>query len=321
MIADIKSNYPPLTEDEFRYSKVSRGVPKADAKGGSIILVSLLKSDRKYFLLSSMSHKCYIKHRIPNIPNQAPTIEQWFQELRVYPHELDLPSIPKYRAKNLRDAKPKPEFFANANENFATSLNARYKKEKGWFAYYYYVEPESNRILHLDEPEARQLYCKKYEQSIMFEKSPARPVFEELWRTCMTRSRNIPIVLKNRGIENSLDKPINIADKYHDYGHCFSATYCLTEMLVKYPNLDQCIWNVEIAPKEQPPHVRIARPRPMIVYSNPHKDKVYDCDKPRPNPVPKARVKQEEEDDGYVDDGVDYLADDNVNCDGSIEQA
>ena len=310
MIEEVKSSYPPLTEDEFRYSKVACGFPSAKSTDGSKLLVSLLKSDKKYFLLSSMSHKCYIKHRIPTIPNQAPTIEQWFQELRVYPNELDLPTIPKCKSKQTLYANPKPEFFTKANENFATSANARHKKDKGWFAYYYYVEPESNRILHLDEPEARQLYCKKYEQSITFEKSPARPVFEELWRTCMARSRSIPIVIRNRGIENSLDKPIHIADKYHDYNHCFSATYCLVEMLVKYPNLDQCIWNVEVAPKESPPHVKVFRPRPAITYNNPHKDKVYECDKPKPKSKAKSKFKAKavNDDDTYIAD-TDYLAD------------
>lgn len=312
-IADIKSNYPPLTEEEFRYSKVSKGISKAESKGGNMLLVPLIKTGGKYFLLSPLSHKCYIKHRIPEIPNQAPTIEQWFQELRVFPNELDLPNIPRLRTKATIAANPKPEFFKNANDNFASSLNARHRKEKGWFVYYYYVEPESNRILHLDEPEARQLYCKKFEQSIMFERSPARPVFEELWRTCMTRSRNIPIVLKSRGIQNSLDAPSSVANKYHDYRHCFSATYCLTEMLLKFPNLDKCIWNVEVAPKEQPPYIGIPRPKPTLVYDNPHRDKVYECDrKKRTPPRSRQEARAAKNGDVYADDDdtfniADYL--------------
>lgn len=277
-IETLLKEYPPLTEEEFRYSKVSRGLPSFAAKDGKVLLVNLLKSNPKYFPLSPSAHNCYIKHRIPNIPNQAPTIEQWFQELRVYPNELDLPKIPRYRTKEVMEANPKPIFFENANINFASSKNARFRKERGWFAYYYYVEPYSNKVLHLDEPEARQLYCKKYEQSITFDKSPARPIFEELWRMCMVRSRSIPIVLKSKGIDNSLDKHISISEKYHDYRRCFSAVYCLVEMLTKFPNLDQCIWNLETPPKEQPPYIRPEINRPSLVYNNPHLHKVYECD-------------------------------------------
>lgn len=282
-IKEIISSYPPLTENEFRYSLINMSVKAPDPKDPSIMLVSPIKTNEKYSLLSSMTHKCYIRHRIPQISNQAPTIEQWFQELRVYPEELNMPdniphSITKTAKANLMQYEPLDIFFSNANTNFASSKNARGKKIKGHFIYYYYIDPETNKVMHLDEPEARQLYCKKYEQSIMFEKSPARPVFEQLWKSCMSRSRDIPVVFRGYCVDNILDKPTRIADRYHDYRVSFSCVYCLAEMILKFPHLEKCIWNTEVPPKTTP-RKRMFHQRPTIIYNNPHIGKIYDCDK------------------------------------------
>ena len=276
-IASLTEEYPPLVPEEFRFSLIRKGY-KPPADDGSILLITPTKANPDYALLSSSTHKCYVKHRISDISNQAPTIEQWFQELRVYPDELDLPAIPARKSKDLFKAHPKPTFFRDADINFASSKNARGKKHPGWFVYYYYVEPVTYQVLHLDEPEARQLYCKKYEQSIMFDKSPAKPVFECLWRKCMTRSRSIPIVLRGHGITESLDRHLSIPDLYHDYHHCFPFIYCLAEMLLKFPHLDQCIWNREVAPKSIPIFHSDPRPRKMVSYTDPHIGKVYASD-------------------------------------------
>lgn len=240
--------FPPLTEDDFRFSAVSQHVRAPDPKDNSIMLVMPLKSDKEYSLLSSMTHKCYIRHRIPQIPNQAPSIEQWYQELRVYRHELDINIPPKTPNSELIEYEPKTSFFYEANINFASSTNARRKKAKGQFIYYYYIDPETNEVKHLLEPQARQLYCKKYEQTILFDKSPARKVFLSLWRKCMGRSREIPIVIRGYNVLDELHWRTHISERYHDYGLAFGHEYCLAEMLINFPNIDNCIWN-----REEPP--------------------------------------------------------------------
>lgn len=285
-VQSVISQYPPLLEEEFRYSAIRKGNKSPSSKDPNILLVAPIISNPEYSILSSYTHKCYIKHRIPEIANQAPTIEQWFQELRVYPDELEMTHIPPRKNKCLFKINPKPTFFRDVDVNFASSKNVRGKKHPGWFVYYYYVDPVSLQVLHLDEPEARQLYCKKYEQSIMFEKSPAKPVFESLWRRCMTRSRSIPIVLRGHGITESMDKHLSIPTLYHDYRHCFPFIYCLVEMLMKYPHLDQCIWNVETPPKMIPTFYTDPRPRVPITYTDPHAGKVYASDKPTDTIIP-----------------------------------
>lgn len=319
-IENIRSSYPPLTEDEFRYSLIAMNVKCPDLKDPSIFIVSPIKTNPDWNLLSSMTHKCYIKHRIPAIINQAPTIEQWYQELRVYPDELDLEKPPTKISSSLFAIEPKHSFFMEANINFASSKNCRKRKQKGRFVYYYYVEPETNNILHLAEPEARQLYCKKFEQSIMFEKSPARPVFETLWKMCMRRSRHIPIVFRGYGIDDNLVSTTRITEKYHDYSKSFSNIYCLTEMLLKFPHLENCIWNREI-PMKTNPVIRKAIPlRPTVVYTNPHIGKVYECDM-----VKEEKDEKDEKDgedgkididelDAFIDNGDD---DEDVNDEGN----
>lgn len=278
-ITQIQQSYPPLMEDEFRYSRIvtNSGNPAPNADDPSLLIIGIYKSNKQWNLLSSMTHKCYINHRIPSIPNQAPTIEQWYQELRVYPDELMCDKPPRTINANVLKYDPKPEFFSDANVNFASSKNCRIKKKKGRFAYYYYIEPQTNRVLHLPEPEARQLYCKKFEQSITFAQSPAKPVFDNLWRTLMCRSRNIPIVMRGYKVDDSLDKPLSIVEKYHDFSVTFGDIYCLVEMLLKYPHLDRCIWNTEIPSKTIPK--RIPKPKPVVKYNNPHSIKVYKCDR------------------------------------------
>lgn len=278
-ISTIVSSYPPLSDSEFRYSAIRKGCYSPNPKDPSILLIQLTKTNKDYSLLSSMTHKCYIKHRISSVSNQAPTIEQWLQELRVYPDELDRSN--KTESKRLFDLEPSQNFFTSVNANFASSAHARLKKKRGHFIYYYYIDPTTNQVRHLNEPEARQLYCKKFEQSIIFEKSPAKPVFESLWKLCMSRSRDIPIVLRGYCIQNNLESPTSIADQYHNYNTLFGSTYCIAEMLINYPHLDQCIWNREVAPKIIP---KAPKPkpseRPKVTYSNPHADKIYDCDLP-----------------------------------------
>lgn len=298
-VSNLRKLYPPLTEDEFRYSLIRFGTKAPDTKDPSLLVVSPIKTNKDWNLLSSMTHKCYIKHRIPSIPNQAPTIEQWFQELRVYPDELDLDKSPSKITQSLFSVEPKESFFEEANINFASSKNCRRRKENGRFVYYYYVEPETNKVLHLAEPEARQLYCKKFEQTIMFEKSPARPVFETLWRICMGRSRNIPIIMRGYGVVDCLDKTTKIIDRYHDYRYTFGNIYCLVEMLLKFPNLENCIWNREIPLKTNPIVPRATTKRPVVLYSNPHQGKNYDDDS-KTNEVEEFMI---DDDDGDVHDG------------------
>lgn len=271
-IARIQSLYPPLTEDEFRYSLVAFNVKSPDPNDPSIYMVTIVKTNADWNLLSSMTHKCYIKHRIPSIPNQAPTIYQWFHELKVFTEDLNLEQTPKFVTKSLMSIEPKSSFFENVNINFASSKNATASKRKrGKFVYYYYVEPDTNKIHHLEEPEARRLYCKKFEQSIMFPQSPARPVFERLWRTCMSRSRSIPVVLRGYAILDNLTTPTKISERYNDCYHAFGDSYCIAEMLINYPHLENCIWNREVPIKSAPVKQPIVRP--IVSYTNPHNGK------------------------------------------------
>lgn len=280
-ITNIIKNYPPLTFEEFRYSQINIRKRAPDEKDPSIMIISPIKSNKHYSLLSAMTHKCYIKHRITQIPNQAPSIAQWFAELQVYPDELNTSvRINKNNYDVVKYCDPKTSFFTEANINFASSQNARQKKErKGYPVYYYYVDPQTNRPMHLNSAEIRQLYCCKYEQTIMFEQSPARPVFEQLWKKLMTRSRDIPILMRGFGIDERLDSSIDIRAKYMNTLEKWNEIHCLVEMLVNFPNIDNCIWHSTqpvYTPYYKPQRKKDMFPRPKVTYTNPHSGKTYE---------------------------------------------
>lgn len=313
-IYELTSSYPPITECEFRYSNIKcfGKAPSADDRNYIYFLIT--KSCKIWSLLSTLSHVCYINHHIPQIKHPAPTLAQWYNELHVYLDELDVDKIPYKNSESLRIYGPIQSFFDNANENFVTPLNARPKKKKGRFAYYYYVDPSTNDVKHLTESEARQLFCKKYEQSILHPSSVAKPVFERLWKICITRSRSKPIIFRGYNIVNNLTDTTHIADRYHDFSKDFSEIYCLAEMVCHYPDMSKCIWNRE-EPLEMTkiPKVSTVLPPPVIVYSNPHEEMIdryiTDGDEREEEeiaPPPKKKSKKKKK-DIIADEYASYL--------------
>ena len=225
-----------LTEDDFRFSKIKMytKLPNFDEDQ---IIIKPLKGDKTYYPLSPMIHKCYISHNIKNINNDAPTLEQFWQELKVFRNEV------ANEMKPLIDREPLPEFFTNANANFASSQNARRRKQKGKPLYYYHINEETGKVEHLDYKSARKIYCKKYEKTTLTKNSESLRLFQYLLSLCKNRNRNKPVIIRGYDVINSLEEPTNIEERYNDLSSPFGHEYCLAEMLIHYPNLENCVWN------------------------------------------------------------------------------
>lgn len=207
-------------------------------KFSSIIVIRLTKYDSTFNSLTSFYHHEYIKHNIPNISNEAPTLEQYYQELLVYK-----PEIIREKNKRLIECEPNQDFFIKANENFTVSNNSRQFKYKYRPLYYYYFD--NNKVIHLNLQEARKLYCKKYQELIM-NNDESKFIFMNIINLCKNRDKNKKIIISAENIKD-IDEinEIIFNEWYNNTTKIFTFYHCLIEMLIKYPNFENCIWNKE----------------------------------------------------------------------------
>lgn len=227
-----------LTIDDFRFSKIKlySKLPKIEKEQ---LLVRIIKTDPVYKSLSSLYHRSYINHNIPEIQNSSPTIEQFWQELKVY--RCDLQDDNTFPIKN---RKPKQDFFKDANLNFAVAKNARLHKYKRLIpVYYYYFNTEKNEPEFMSINEAKRIYCKIYEKDIM-ENDESRTTFMLLLSQCKARNDKFPIIIRGYGVNDNVDSSSNLKKIFDDPKLEFSCEYCLVEMLIHYPNLNECLWNI-----------------------------------------------------------------------------
>lgn len=225
----MTTNAEPLTEDDFRYFRMKnlKDKTKFDPKQ---LVITPYECDKVFKYLSPSYHKCYIKHNIPEIPNEAPTLQQYWTELHIYRPELD------------SNGDVKHEFFKETNKRFASSMNARRNKFRLKPAFFYHVNDEGV-VEHLDEPAARKLYCKMYEETTLYPKSDSAKMFQYLVTICKNRDRSMPIIIKGLDVDTELESPTIISDRYFNGGKKFGHEYCLVEMLIHWPNLNECIWH------------------------------------------------------------------------------
>lgn len=229
-----------LTINDFRFSKIKR-YTKFPTINKEQLIVKLVKTDGTFGSLSSQYHRSYIEHNIPEIPNSCPTICQFWEELKVYRCELkDEKTYP------MITRKLKQDFFKSANLNFASANNARFHKYYAQLVpyYYYYYNTKTNTPEKLEMSKAKKIFCKVYENDIMNNKK-SKTTFMLLLTLCKTRNKEYPVVI--RGFENcdNMDGPTNIQKLYEDPKDDFNCEYCLVEMLIHYPKLEECIWNKE----------------------------------------------------------------------------
>ena len=238
---------PQQQSEEYTLSMQDFVITRKGSRNGNYkplsnqqIIVKLIPYySNTYKYLTASIHRKYIAHGIPQIPNNAPTLMQFFQELKVYRNEVQDSALPMYS----RDVKQ--EFFANVNSNFASSKNVRARKygtRKLVPLYYYFYDSNKNVPVKMSMSLAKILFCRMYEHEIMTDEK-SKLTFLLLHAQCKVRNKEYPIVIiTNDSIDSrihGIDFERFIAEDKYD----FTCAYCLVEMLIHYPNLNECFWN------------------------------------------------------------------------------
>ena len=238
----------PITEDSYHLNNSSFLFSKASINFKSPIpvhnqlFIRLFPSDPVYAVLSTQYNYKFFNHNIPEIPNTAPTIDQLWHHLLVYRNELSTTSS-KYPLIN---REPNTEFFTSVNENFASYKNAKGVKNKDRVPLYYYMyDLKNKKPLHVPVWEAKRMFCKMYENYAMNTKQ-CRSLIEIILKIIPYMNREFPIIIRGSGVPvDGMTKVTNLNEKYKDERSDFSPEYCLAEILIHYPDLKRCSWNMD----------------------------------------------------------------------------
>ena len=72
----------------------------------------------------------------------------------------------------------------------------------------------------------------------------SRNLFLYLLIQCKNRDKKYPILIRGYTAPcRATDNPLNIETLFYDKSRDFGSEVCLAEMLIKYPNLHECVWN------------------------------------------------------------------------------
>ena len=230
-----------LNNSSFLFSKASINF-KSPIPVHNQLFIRLFPSDPVYAVLSTQYNYKFFTHNIPEIPNTAPTIDQLWHHLLVYRNELSTTSS-KYPLIN---REPNTDFFTSVNENFASYKNAKGVKNKDRIPLYYYMyDLKNKKPLHVHIWEAKRMFCKMYENYVMNTKQ-CRSLIEIILKIIPHMNREFPIIIRGSGVPvDGMTKVTNLNEKYKDKRSDFSPEYCLAEILIHYPDLKLCSWNLD----------------------------------------------------------------------------
>ena len=232
-----------LTFDDFRLSRISPRI-RAPFTPRNQLVVILHGHDPTFKSLSSFYSRGYFRHHIPGISNDAPTIQQLFTELMVYRADLETPSL-NSRPQPMLDRRPRFDFFESANINFASANNVRpYRLPSRKPLYYYAIDSSTGEPIHMPLRDARRLFCKMYEKDVMGH-AESKTTFMMLLKLCQIRDRSMPVVMRGLTAIDSFDRAVDVESLYDDMTYEFGCECCLIEMLLRYPKLNECVWNRE----------------------------------------------------------------------------
>lgn len=223
----------------YKYENFSKTIKNNLAS--TQILVILHPEVSLWGSLSSLKHMRFIQHNCKQVANLAPTLEQYYQQFKVYRKNLQT-----QKHKKIIELEPTEDFFKQININFRFANNASYHKQKNSSKppiYWCYFEPTTNQLVKLDMLRAKIIYCKKYTEQILKYK-PARIAFFTLLDEFKTTNSSIEIVSYGVNTEYTSFQSLTEFENFFindaiDFPDC----YVLMELLLNYPNINSCIWN------------------------------------------------------------------------------
>ena len=211
------------------------------------LVVLLINGSPFYELASIHPLKNKIKHNCKMIQNECPTLEQYYQQFKVLKRDT------KYDEKVISPTNREltSSFYKNIDDSFITCKNAMYFKHymneratariRAFKSYYWLYFNENGDIMKLTMKQAKKLYCKLYEHLVA-----GSHLFKILHEQFKLRD-DVKIVIKSHGAlekYNYFENKKEFIDFFNNDSTDFSDCYCLAEMLINYPKLENCIWNV-----------------------------------------------------------------------------
>ena len=228
----------------YKYEKFSKSI-KYNLASTTIFVLLVPNTPLWGNLCSTKYIKASIQHGIAQISNPAPTLEQYYQQFKVYHKDLNTK-----KRKNLIQLDPPQTFYASINTNFRFANNARYHKQlttniynNKSLAYWLYYDPITKQQLKLDILHAKIIYCQKYTNQILNYK-PARIAFYTLLDEFKATKTSIEIV--SYGVKTtyqSFSSANDVEQFFMNDLFDFPDCYVLMELLLYYPKMELCIWN------------------------------------------------------------------------------
>lgn len=213
-------------------------------------LVVMLINGTPYYQLSSIYPlKRRIKHNCKLIPNDCPTLEQYYQQFKVL--KRDISKKNDKVNKRVRDRELDNSFYTNINNNFITSRYATYFKyytsmpmtahiRSSKVYYWVYFDDKTNELIKWDIQQAKRIYCKLYEHLVI------NTTIFQLIHEQYKLNKELKLIIKSHGALEKYTQFTNrqeLMDFFNNPTTDFSDCYCLAEILINFPKLENCVWN------------------------------------------------------------------------------
>lgn len=213
--------------------------------------------------LTSTHHLSHpIAHQTPQINNPAPTLEQYYQQFKVFSTDLDpttstspLPTNSlsstelTHRQQMIRINKsvhlPLPSFFSNADDNFITSRFAHYyknndsKTRSSSTIYWYHYDSKTKNVNKFTLTQAKRLYATIYTKH-----ATESHVFKIIHSQLHSNPQSKVIIYSHGAYSkySNFSSQDDLKTFFNNESFDFPDCYCLLELLIHYPHVEKCLW-------------------------------------------------------------------------------
>lgn len=243
-------NKEPLTLDDFiiikkkpSTRKKSVYVSKLKHKHNNQLVIKLYPWHAIYGVVTSE----FNREDITDNNLIAPSIEQWYRQLLVDPNEVE-------RLTGTIDVSSKRTYYKNKLKNLnlpvlsldtikdVVGYNFGKKLSNNTLEFQRRCKYKPVGFVHDNQVvsvyNSRKLYGQLYQQQILNDEE-SLSTFKMLHDLCINRDRRYPVVICTPFAKGDVNK-LTIYNLKSEYPSC----KLLIEMLINYPNLENCEWNV-----------------------------------------------------------------------------
>lgn len=143
----------------------------------------LIRTQNPYDPILPTVYHGYIRHNIPEIQNEAPTLNKWYHDLMVTRQDLEEKVGSKIKTCSLFDKEPSEAFFKGVNDSFICSLGRNRIMKPMVPIYFYTVFDGSPK--HVSIPESRMIYGRMYEKMMLKKGSDSLELLLKIRKKCI----------------------------------------------------------------------------------------------------------------------------------------